>query len=112
MLKFVEKWIRERREDAEITEDGTTEKWTKCEDGLPSTDRKVEVMVYSPGYRGYAENRPAGMDICFAQFNPHVGWKMDKAGVVVAWRDMDKEYRDMINDLDLCKFLLSDKGLI
>ncbi len=109
MLKFVQKWIREKRDEAEITADGTVDKWTKCEDGLPSSDRKVEVMVYSPAFEGYTSRRSAGMDICFAQFNPHVGWKMEKSGVVVAWRDMDKEYRNMINDLDWCKYLLSDK---
>jgi hypothetical protein len=107
MLKFVQKWIRERAENAEIDADGTVDKWTKCEDGLPSTDRKVEVMVFKPGntYRGLKE----GMDICFAQFNPHVGWKMDREGIVISWRDLDKQYRDLVNDLDWAQYCLDHK---
>lgn len=108
MLKFVEKWLSERRDNAEIEKDGTVDKWTKCEDGLPSSDRKVEVLVYSPSRNSvFDESTPRGMNVCFAQFNPHVGWKMDRAGVVVSWRDMDKQYRDMINNLDWAKSSLS-----
>ena len=101
MLKFVQKWLRERKDEAEIEQDGTRGVWTKCEDGLPSSDRKVEAMIYSPaGYRASAR-----MDVCFAQFNPHIGWKMDREAVVIAWRDMEKEYRDMINDLSWAKLI-------
>jgi hypothetical protein len=110
MLKFVQKWMRERSENAEIEEDGTSEKWTKCEDGLPSTDRKVEVIVFSPAREHYGRDIPAGMDICFAQFNPHVGWKMENNGIVVSWRDMSKDYRDMINNLDWAQFMLQHKA--
>lgn len=107
MLKFVEKWIRDRKDSAEIIADGTLDKWTKCEDGLPSSDRKVEVMIFAPGNR--YDGISAGMDLCLAQFNPHLGWKMNKQGIVIAWRDMPKEYRDMANDLDWCRACLSDK---
>ena len=109
MLKFVQKWIREINENSEIKEEGTAEKWTKPEDGLPSSDRSVEVILYNPGQRIYRENTKAGMDLAVAQFNPHVGWKMDRAGVVVAWRDLDKEYRALFNDLEWANLSLSHK---
>lgn len=109
MLKFVQKWLREKSEGAEIDQDRTTEKWTKPEDGLPSTDRSVEVILYNPGHRNYREDVKPGMDIAYAQFNPHVGWKLDRQGVVVAWRDMEKEYRDLFNDLEWAKLSLSHK---
>lgn len=104
MLKFVEKWLRERADEKEIEKYGTTDKWTKCEEGLPSSDRRVEAMVYHPGRTSYIDrNVPAGMNICFAQFNPHVGWQKNCEGVVIAWRDMDKEFRDLANDLEWAK---------
>jgi hypothetical protein len=43
------------------------------------------------------------MKLCFAQFNPHVGWKMPNSGVVVAWRDLDQQYRDIVNDMNFIK---------
>ncbi len=99
MLEFVKKWYREISEDASIKHDGTEDKWTKCEEGLPDSNRKVEVMIFGTMDRYTTPS----MRLTMAKFNPHIGWEIDGCGVVYAWRDMSKELRNMMSDMDLLK---------
>jgi len=102
MLQFVKKWMREEREERTIVEDGTRDKWTKCEDGLPCSDRQVEILVYGIGsVLGDYNYKP---NIALGKFNPHVGWNFEgHRGVVLAWRDLDKAMLDIISDYDFIK---------
>jgi hypothetical protein len=103
MLKFVEKWLRETTEEKAIERDGTADKWTKCDGGLPDTNRRVQVIVY--GFSGCCLGTDKVTNVCFGKFNPHIGWELDSRGVVLAWRDLDKDLRNMMEDFELIKKL-------
>ncbi len=107
MLEFVKNWFREEDKVQDVINvDGTENKWTKCSEGLPHTNRKVEVTLISDELNHRTMNFDSGFRLSYATFNPHVGWCIEGSrGVVICWRDMNKDLRHMLEDLDALKHM-------
>jgi hypothetical protein len=104
MLQFVKQWVREITDEKTIVADGTRDKWTSCEDGLPHTDRYVEVLLYGSNSR-YELGK--NVMLTLARFNPRVGWNIDGCvGIVISWRDIDKEIKNILDDHEYLKKLI------
>lgn len=103
MLKFVKEWIREKADNIDITEDGTDKKWTKVTEGLPSSDREVQILIFICEQNTYLSGPPSGIPttkIREGKFNPHRGWDYSgPQGAVVAWRDFDVEFKKIVKGI-------------
>jgi len=96
MIKFVKEWFSEvtkSSDQKQIDKDKSAERWIPCKDGLPHSDRKVDILVY------VNDGNKLESQFMEGSFNPHVGWNMRARGLVVAWRDRDPAVRELMENL-------------